>query len=404
MKPFRLISLLLLIALVWWGAREKIAVNRLQIEHETLVKRAVAISLPEREFDDASELSRITKRAALAGKIPAADLKNELVSAYLRLKGLNAETDPESRMKVEEEVREWIGRLIDLSPKELKQVVNDLLADSALAKEDRTTLLSVVLSLASSRQSETAAELALAHRESGGDIRGIIHNWAGQEPAGAFAWLEKNKETLGKDYAKAWEEAVKQSAGRDPALALQELAKIHTSRREEVSRGMAENLHDDASRAAFVAELRQDKFSGLANLLLSSLGQSLAKRSPDEVRDTIKSLNMDEAAVISNAVLSSGEGLDHAEAWLDWSKGLQVPAFAPSSVPPLLTKWISDDYEAAGDWINKQPPGDLKNQAVTEYARQMSKRFPGTARDWANTLPEGPKKRWMLDYLKSLSR
>ena len=154
MKFLRVIFLLLLIALVWRGAQERAIVSCLQAEHETLIARCVAIGLPEKESEDAKAAARTSGRRSTA-KPEAKQLKDELVAAFLRLKALEAKTDLDSRLKVEKEVREWIGRLIDLSPKELKQVVEDLLNDGALEPEDRSTLLAVVLSLASSRQSET---------------------------------------------------------------------------------------------------------------------------------------------------------------------------------------------------------------------------------------------------------
>jgi hypothetical protein len=402
MKVLRVIFLLILVALIWSGARKQSAVVHLQTEHETLVARATAIGLPERESDGPREPGRVAKRSTLAGKIPAADLKNELVSAYQRLKSLEVETDPETRLKVEEEVREWIGRLIDLSSKELKQVVNDLLDDASLAEKDRSALLSVVLSLASTLQSETAAELALAHRESGGDIRGIIRNWASLEPAGAFAWLEKNKEAIGKDYSKAWEEAVKQSASRDPALALYSLANMQdTKARERMAGDFAASLKDDSSRMAMLEEIRRSQMvHGVWGIKLwESIGNNLANGSPDSSA-VVKGLSPGECELISGAVLTSGQSLNHAEAWLDWSRNSHLPMDPFSPVPPLLTRWINDDYQAAGEWINKQPAGEFRNAAAANYARMMAKRFPATARDWAATLPEGPEKRRLLEDLQ----
>jgi hypothetical protein len=223
MKFLRVIFLLLLIALVWRGTRERAIVSCLQAEHETLIARCVAIGLPEKESEDAKAAARTSGRRSTA-KPEAKQLKDELVAAFLRLKALEAQTDLDSRLKVEKEVREWIGRLIDLSPKELKQVVEDLLDDGALEPEDRSTLLAVVLSLASSRQSETAAELYLKHREVVGDGGGIFDAWGKSDPASALAWLEQNRKSLGKDYQSNLKRIIMVAAARDPALALAELS------------------------------------------------------------------------------------------------------------------------------------------------------------------------------------
>lgn len=398
MKSRHLILGALAIALIWGGVHEHQDVARLQAEHERLAARASALGVSESEIEDVRTNSpRSGSKSAAIHDNP--HLKDDLVGAFRRLKKSGDESDPEARAKVGAEVRAWIGKLIDLSPKELKQVVEELSADSSLNAEDRKSLLGAVLTFASTRQSEEAAELALAHRESGVGVRQVVGNWAVQDPAGAFAWLEKNKEAIGKEYPKAWEEAVRQSVGRDPALALKELAKMADQRSQERLAGnFAANLADDSSRMALLEELRHSPQVG-GNWRLQvwkSLGNNLSKESPDSSA-LVKGLSPGEAELISGAILSSGESLDHAGAWLDWSRNSHVPVDPISPIPPLLTNWINEDYQAAGEWINKQPAGDFRNQAIADYARQMAKRFPDTAKDWANTLPEGPDKRKLLE-------
>ena len=406
MRTIRLLILLLFVAFLWSGVHETLEMRRLKTEQEALTARATEIGLPL--YDESVGARYSTRKSSRPSdtKIPAERLKDEILAAYHRLKSLEDSEDPENRLKVEAEVREWIGRLIDLSPKELKRMITDLTSDLSLDPKEVRELVSISLNLAASRQGETAAELALAYRRQGGSVTGVIGGWAQQDPSNAFAWLEKNKEALGKDYAKAQEEAVKRSVGRDPALALHELAKVHLSGLEEVARGLAENLHDDASRAAFAEELRSKTPGGLfvsddlSTCAFSALGRSLSKQSPDESSDTIRSLSPAEAAWVADGVSSSNEALNHAEAWLDWMGKSQSAEDPLAPVPSLLTKWISDDYRAAGEWINRQPQGEFRNKAAANYAGMMAKRFPDTAKDWANTLPEGPEKRRLLEDLK----
>ena len=99
MKFLRVFFLLLLIALVWSGKREEAIVSRLQTEHETLVARAAAIGLPENESDDAKAFARTSGRRTTSKPAPE-QLTNELVAAFLRLKALESQTDPDSRLKV----------------------------------------------------------------------------------------------------------------------------------------------------------------------------------------------------------------------------------------------------------------------------------------------------------------
>ena len=401
MKFLRVIFLLLLIALVWRGTQERAMVSRLQAEHETLIARCVAIGPPEKESEDAKAAARTSGRRSTA-KPEAKQLKDELVAAFLRLKALETQTDPDSRLKVEKEVREWIGRLIDLSPKELKQVVEDLLDDGALEPGDRRTLLAVVLSLASSRQSETAAELYLKHREVVGDGGGIFDAWGKSDPASALAWLEQNRESLGKDYQSNLKRIIMVAAARDPAIALAELSKIKDAKdRNSTERGLAMSLRDDGARAALLAELRA---SGLAEVdrveVLRGLGSGQVGRLSQGPGAWMEALSPVEAVAVAEGVSKSMNSSAHPEAWFDWMGKSLPQELMEDTARPLLTKWINDDYAAAGEWINRQPPGDFRNASAANYARMMAKRFPDTAKDWANTLPEGPEKRRLLEEIK----
>ncbi len=401
MKFLRVIFLLILVALIWSGARKKSAVARLRAEQETLVARATAIGLPEKESDDARASTRLSSRGPSQKSAPE-HLKDELVAAYHRLKNIDESQDPETRMKVEAEVREWIGRLIDLSPKELKRMIADLKSDPTLDPKEVRDLVGISLHLAAARQGETVAELALANREQVGSVSGVVGSWAQQDPSNAFAWLEKNRESLGKDYEEALQQAIKQSASRDPGLALANLSRLESEKqRTDSANGIARSLSDDGARASLVAELRVSTLDSTdRNNVLAGLGSGLMEHSATGPGAWMKELSSDEAVTVAEGLSRNLNASARPDAWLDWMEKSLPPEKVADTAKPMLTKWINDDYQAAGEWINRQPPGDMRNAATTNYARMMAKRFPETAKDWAATLPEGPEKRRLLDDLQ----
>lgn len=401
MKFLRVIFLLILVALIWSGARKKSAVARLRAEQETLVARATAIGLPEKESDDARASTRLSSRGPSQKSAPE-HLKDELVAAYHRLKNIDESQDPETRMKVEAEVREWIGRLIDLSPKELKRMIADLKSDPTLDPKEVRDLVGISLHLAAARQGETVAELALANREQVGSVSGVVGSWAQQDPSNAFAWLEKNRESLGKDYEEALQQAIKQSASRDPGLALANLSRLESEKqRTDSANGIARSLSDDGARASLVAELRVSTLDSTdRNNVLAGLGSGLMEHSATGPGAWMKELSSDEAVTVAEGLSRNLNASARPDAWLDWMEKSLPPEKVADTAKPMLTKWINDDYQAAGEWINRQPPGDMRNAATTNYARMMAKRFPDTAKDWAATLPEGPEKRRLLDDLQ----
>lgn len=114
----------------------------------------------------------------------------------------------------------------------------------------------------------------------------------------------------------------------------------------------------------------------------------------------MKELSSDEAVTVAEGLSRNLNASARPDAWLDWMEKSLPPEKVADTAKPMLTKWINDDYQAAGEWINRQPPGDMRNAAAANYARMMAKRFPDTAKDWAATLPEGPEKRRLLDDLQ----
>ena len=114
----------------------------------------------------------------------------------------------------------------------------------------------------------------------------------------------------------------------------------------------------------------------------------------------MEALSPVEAVAVAEGVSKSMNSSAHPEAWFDWMGKSLPQELMEDTARPLLTKWINDDYAAAGEWINRQPPGDFRNASAANYARMMAKRFPDTAKDWANTLPEGPEKRRLLEEIK----
>ncbi len=401
MKTIRLLVLLLGVAFFWSGVRKGSVVSRLKAEHEVLVSRARSIGVPENENYEERSSSRAPSRPS-SSRIPAERLKDELVAAYHRLKSLEDSEDPETRLKVEAEVREWIGRLIDLSPKELKRMIADLTSDSSLDPKEVRDLISVALNLAASRQGEAAAELALLHRKEGGSVSGVMSSWARLDPSNAFAWLARNKAELGEEYQSVLQQAVSQSGASDPAQAIDGLQLMPDGRQHSATaKALTAMLADEPSRAAMAAAILE-KEVGLNDEadLFDGLGKSMVDHAGDLSAAWLKGLSSEQAMYLANGVNQSSKALERPGAWLDWMAGALLPEQMSSTAKPLLTKWINEDYEAAGEWINRQPAGDFRNEAAANYARMMAKRFPDTAKDWANSLPEGPEKRCLLEDLK----
>ncbi len=181
--------------------------------------------------------------------------------------------------------------------------------------------------------------------------------------------------------------------------------------------------HAGGESPAAISKMVEHLPSAAWHQLLAALPDSgaTAAHRADLFQAATKQLLADSAATaikwLSEAPLSPAEKgtiarsvaqqLTHqsAQPWLEWV-AQSLPASPEKSVAmrSLVDRWAEQDYNGAGAWINLQPPGQEKNEAIHAYASRLSAAEPAAAYQWALQLPDSPARQQLLHSINAGSR
>lgn len=386
------------------GVSERVDLAAERDRHRRLVERATALGVAGAPGGDGTEAaSRMARRQQESPRDPA-ELAKEVAGVFRKLKSLSAETDQANRDEIVRVCLASLEELMLVDPETFRKMFGELAANSGMNPQERSELLQVLLGLNAPDKLPVSAELFLQYREQIGaedrsPLGDILDKWAANDPAAAFAWLGEHPDLLGGDSnSPVLIKALTGAASRDPAFAFAEMNRRipnEEERRRLVNR-MASRLQDDTDRTAFFTRLRLEDSEGMKRNALEVMGQSFSSSDSGKLNDWLKSVaaTPEETAEIARGVTYS----DNSEpgGWMTWlSQALPPDEFGERS-QDFLNRWIQNDYRAAGEWIDDQNNGPLKEQAVGLYAQKIAVRFPENAADWAMTLPAGSARRNVL--------
>lgn len=254
---------------------------------------------------------------------------------------------------------------------------------------------------------EKAAELVLAFKLKG-SVEALAEQWALQDPAAAFRWLQK----LPRGFAAAMhnmEDLIIQAWRQHPALteaALDSLPKDKFRRRLLNQMELAKALADP--RAAMEQALALPPgYARLAKLnaaLLAAkeknehslslrIGEELGWRFPEPLRNELQTVNADGAwkdALQDLAKTDPARAL--TSAW-------KVGEYDKSTAKSIVESWSRQDPEAAFRAVMAAPPDHLVEAGET-VAREWAKQNPSTARQaWEDMTPDSPARMTVLNGL-----
>ena len=186
------------------------------------------------------------------------------------------------------------------------------------------------------------------------------------------------------------------AADRKAALALiHELEITHPS---NATQSIVASATTPAERIAALTELRDflptvenrgDRIRA-GDYAIAYLARHVVKDGFDAATAWVES-----AGLTDTEVASFGSDLGDAIAdgeqtrWIDWFVSKLGDGKVQRPLRHIMTYWAQKDYEAAGNWLNSQPPGEVKNLAISVYADTVASSEPRAAVQWAITLPSG---------------
>ncbi len=121
-------------------------------------------------------------------------------------------------------------------------------------------------------------------------------------------------------------------------------------------------------------------------------GRPDARASFIELSDWIASVDLSsEELVAATRNMPNNVRVGDTGQWLDWLGISEIPpAVSKARAHELAARWTENDYEAAGQWLNKASDSPVKSAVASAYAVKFYPYDPEGAMKWIETLPRGP--------------
>lgn len=354
-------------------------------------------------FSDDADL-RTTKRRRAGQTRRATDVSGEFLRFAGEMEGRSGypQFDPDLSRRA----NDMIGKLLRLSPAELRRVLEDLRDASDVSRETRRNLIGYTILTMSPQDPERAAKMAVETAGLLGDsvvgeqaLLSSLSHWAKQDPAAAVAWfgqVAKSNPDLDDNDLKC--SLVSGIAYRDPVEAFRMLGDIGFEDDEDGVAAIMQTASESPERRdAVLAALRTHlagvtspaEREGIREEAFSELANSL---DADDFDASVRWLEGADLSEEELAAFATGLGYfdieDSAGRWIEWlSANLQMDDLE-EPVQEMMGEWTQQDYLAAGRWLAAAPESDGKRAAVAAYAEAVAEYEPQVAVQWAMTLPD----------------
>ncbi|WP_193213577.1 hypothetical protein [Luteolibacter marinus] len=403
---FALAALILAVASVF-GWKDHQSLSAARETHESLSREARALGLdpsaPAGE-DDLSVVTKLTREGGGDRDAEAKAFAADLIAFAVEMDALEKSgKQPDEGMQ--KRILDMMERMGRLDVAQIKTLVAELRADTVLNDEMRRNLTGfAVMSLAENHPQAALAlftETSDLFEQNGMSqhvVSSALQKWAEDDPMGALEWVKANAAKhpeMINDQAKR--SILTGAARQDPRLAFQLLEEL------DLGGGMVGNSIANAAatpseRTAVLAALR-DHLKNVTdpqareNLLSSTLGTMCQQAISDGFEAGIAWLDSASFSPEETETFADGINLWQAREdtgkWINWLEG-QVPQDQLArKVDNLMRDWTTNDYMAAGEWLNTAAEGPAKQTAVESYAKTLAPYEPAVAARWALTLPEG---------------
>lgn len=103
---------------------------------------------------------------------------------------------------------------------------------------------------------------------------------------------------------------------------------------------------------------------------------------------------LEESGLSSGEIARITNGLQPASAadadqWFDWFQKTLPPESAAENTLKSVECWAEHDFKATTEWLATHTDATVRDTAITTIAMTGARRFPRTAIEWAQGLPDG---------------
>lgn len=398
--------------LLGWQDHQRLVVVR--STHAKLVAEAAAAGLhvaATGQDDGVRATKREREDKTAIAKNAAADF-----IAFARKIEAQEEKGGEPDEDMQQEILDFFDRMMALDASQLKTLIAEFRASSAIKDETRRNLIGFSIMTLGNDHPQAALMLftessdLIGSNGMGGHIAtNTLTRWAKDDPLAALEWARSNGEkhpALVTDDAKRG--IITGAAANDPKLAFSLISELGLKDSSEAVDSIADAAHSPEERSATLAALK-DYLATITDpqakekaemTVTSQLIRNAAKDGFDAATRWL-----DQSGMSPEQIDKLGGSLAHSipsketGRWIEWL-ATQVPAGKPAAgTRTLVSTWTQSDYRAAGTWLAATPAGPTRDTAVAEYAETVAKYEPETASKWALTLPAGKPREKTLNRI-----
>ncbi|HEY1121715.1 MAG TPA: hypothetical protein VGE67_08950 [Haloferula sp.] len=416
MKASLLISLIILAAGGLLGWKQHGQLVNVRESHRLVEEEARALGLDPTSLLTAGKPPLPTKsgREDPAAKIAAAkSFAKELVDFAKKIKEREKSGEPPDE-KFQKQMMETLSRFMELSPTQIKAVIEEFKANPDLDDEMRRNIIGFSILMLANDQPEAAVAIYTesADMKGLGDmgshvITSALGKWAEKDPLAAMEWVRKNSEKHAKLITEETKAAILAGAAKqDPKLALGMVNDLGLKESHQVANGLVRSARSAEERNALLQTLRAEKEqSDVTKSTLNALGGQLTNEGFEASQAWLSSANLskDETLAIAQGISSWQSGADSGK-WIEWMDGKVPDDILKAKTDDMVQQWTRTDYKAAGEWIGTLENGTAKNSAIKSFAKTVAPYEPEAAVQWANSLPEGKERDELLETIRKTKK
>lgn len=252
--------------------------------------------------------------------------------------------------------------------------------------------------IAKNADPEATANAAL-RGESADELNSALYQWAQDDPKAALAWFEEKQSSGALDprgpldpITKLYGTIVAGIVATDPKRGLELIAEQEDPRERYSHVMSAVVLGDAESVDNLIDHLAQgNPESEQLTSIASALG--LANRFDQAVSllDKFESLPPEQRNEIAIRFVQNVrlEDIDNHTELADWVIEASPDENAKSTnASSFVQRWAGVDFDKTAVWLNAQPPGTWRDNAVATFAREAKKADTETAREWVETIED----------------
>ncbi len=387
------IAVLILGIAAFFGISQKKRLGDLETQWLTLTEKAGSYGVPTDPNQDYAT-GRLSHRASTQVRPGEVGSFRQKLADLIRDRDENDLNGGGNGVEIEQRGLTLMGELSGFSSPEVKQLIDELIADPSLDGRLKREILMTSIMILSEDEPEAALDFLL-NMEAGLFQKGrlapemigmAVAQLAKKDPQAAVAWLSAHEGEIGKIDDEAREQILeaasahlKEAVTIISDLGFESRSKAFTILSKKIT---PENVDD------FLKVIREEGDQNLSENSFRHLAKSPLAEDVEKATAFIegKRITADERASFIEG-LSYYQLGESTPQWLDWMVSRR--SMDRTASRNLISQWVRDDFRAAGEWVSTLEKGGQRDQAASTYASTLAENEPQAAATWAESLPKG---------------